>query len=169
MFSWYKIWNFSEKDLPVSKIFAPQYFWKVWSIRSTAGSILLSCHLLVLHVLPIQTLKFQWERPCHFHDIRAKELLESLKSGAQVNLGFLRATASVLMFFWYNVYNFSQKDLHISKFFALKVLRKFEISEEQLYVKFRRATSSVLMFSWYNVYNFSQKDFYISKFFALKV
>ena len=79
MFSWYKIWNFSLKNLPGPQIFALKHFSRVWSSRSTEGASALSCHLLGSHVLLIQRLTFQLERPSRSADIRAKTFFESLK------------------------------------------------------------------------------------------
>ncbi|KAK1132503.1 hypothetical protein K0M31_013886 [Melipona bicolor] len=121
-------------------------------MMSTAGSRVSACHLLEPHVLLIQNLKFQPERPFSFRDIRVGTFFENLEY--QEHSWFqslcvppLRTSRSPDT----NSQNSARKAIQFSRYSYWNIFRKFGISGAQLVPEFRRATSSNLMFFWYKI------------------
>ena len=101
MFSWYKILNFRKIYLSVLKIFRHKIFSKIICIRRTARQLVLSCHIFHERFLLIQLSTRQiccFSRYTHTIFLR-----KSSVPGEPLDRVSRRATASMDMFFWYNV------------------------------------------------------------------
>ena len=69
MFSWYKVWIFSQTDLLYLEIYPLKIFPKIICIKRTARRAVSSCHLFHGHVLLIQGLNFQLDKLTCSQDI----------------------------------------------------------------------------------------------------